>query len=480
MDILNIKDKDGNWIGIPAIKGATGDKGNTGEKGEKGDRGKKGDTPIINVTATANDEVIPVTKSGTTEHPIFHFKFDIDDVKGDGKVKMNADTDAKYLKELLDNSTIVVKNGKAVVAKLEGQIATIAEVNFLKGAKSNIQDQLDILSGVTSVYGVFNTKADLDADTGDPEDGQMALIRHDEQADDKQTSYVYLKNTWEILAEVSMEVRNFEMEPIDLTSEVTGILPKENIDTDIARKEDFLDKATYGSDVPGAVLKAKHLVGQTVGVEDIDDAVELAHEHENKDILDEITNAGDGDKFLSDKGTYRSIPLNDGMPIGMVNWFGGDNAPTGWLVCNGQAVSRTQYDKLFEVIGTKFGAGDGSTTFNLPNLIDKFIQGSTTVGTNKAAGLPNITGRWPSTYVANNGPNAVSYGGWSNATNAVYSGGYINGRRYWPAVGSSTDVNNYDTLAFNASRSNGIYGRSTTVQPPAVTLLPCIKAVVNL
>lgn len=54
-------------------------------------------------------------------------------------------------------------------------------------------------------------------------------------------------------------------------------------------------------------------------------------------------------------------------PIGAISAYGGDTAPTGWLICDGSAISRTTYADLYAVIGTKFGAGDGSTTFNLPD-----------------------------------------------------------------------------------------------------------------
>jgi hypothetical protein len=56
------------------------------------------------------------------------------------------------------------------------------------------------------------------------------------------------------------------------------------------------------------------------------------------------------------------------VPVGSVLMYGGGTAPTGWLLCNGQAVSRTTYISLFTVIGTSYGVGDGSTTFNVPDL----------------------------------------------------------------------------------------------------------------
>lgn len=66
-------------------------------------------------------------------------------------------------------------------------------------------------------------------------------------------------------------------------------------------------------------------------------------------------------------------------PAGAVTQFAGASAPTGYLLCEGQAVSRTTYSALYAVIGNSYGAGDGSTTFNLPNL-----QGNVPVGRNSA------------------------------------------------------------------------------------------------
>lgn len=65
-------------------------------------------------------------------------------------------------------------------------------------------------------------------------------------------------------------------------------------------------------------------------------------------------------------------------PIGSIIPFGGTTAPSGFLLCQGQAVSRTTYAELFAVIGTSFGSGDGSTTFNVPDLRGEFIRGAGT------------------------------------------------------------------------------------------------------
>lgn len=63
------------------------------------------------------------------------------------------------------------------------------------------------------------------------------------------------------------------------------------------------------------------------------------------------------------------------MEIGFICMYGGTTAPNGFLVCDGSAVSRTTYSELFSSIGTSYGAGDGSTTFNLPDLTGKVVIG---------------------------------------------------------------------------------------------------------
>lgn len=67
-------------------------------------------------------------------------------------------------------------------------------------------------------------------------------------------------------------------------------------------------------------------------------------------------------------------------PIGTISPFGGSAIPSGYLLCNGQAVSRTTYAALFTAIGVAFGSGDGSTTFNVPDLRETVPVGSGTRG----------------------------------------------------------------------------------------------------
>lgn len=63
-------------------------------------------------------------------------------------------------------------------------------------------------------------------------------------------------------------------------------------------------------------------------------------------------------------------------PVGSIVPYGGATAPSGWLLCQGQAVSRTTYAELFAVIGTAYGSGDDSTTFNIPDLREATTKGA--------------------------------------------------------------------------------------------------------
>lgn len=73
------------------------------------------------------------------------------------------------------------------------------------------------------------------------------------------------------------------------------------------------------------------------------------------------------------------------IPSGTVLPYGGSSAPSGYLLCYGQAVSRTTYSDLFAAIGTSFGTGDGSTTFNLPDLRGRVPIGKANMGGTSAS-----------------------------------------------------------------------------------------------
>jgi microcystin-dependent protein len=97
--------------------------------------------------------------------------------------------------------------------------------------------------------------------------------------------------------------------------------------------------------------------------------------------------------------------IAEALPAGALMAYAGATAPGGWLLCAGQAVSRTTYAALFTAIGATYGAGDGSTTFNLPDLRGRVAAGKDDMG-GTAAGLLTAGGsgtpapRWAQTLTA--------------------------------------------------------------------------------
>lgn len=75
-------------------------------------------------------------------------------------------------------------------------------------------------------------------------------------------------------------------------------------------------------------------------------------------------------------GLNSNITLISTTPIGVVLPFAGSGAPNGYLICDGQEISRTEYPELFKVIGTTYGEGDGSTTFNVPDYRETVLVGT--------------------------------------------------------------------------------------------------------
>jgi microcystin-dependent protein len=85
-------------------------------------------------------------------------------------------------------------------------------------------------------------------------------------------------------------------------------------------------------------------------------------------------------------GTNGTNGTDATSPAGGIQIYGGSSAPTGYLLCDGSAVSRTTYAALFATVGTTYGVGDGSTTFNLPDLRQRFPLGKAASGTGNTLG----------------------------------------------------------------------------------------------
>ena len=184
-------------------------------------------------------------------------------------------------------------------------------------------------------------------------------------------------------------------------------------------------------------------------------------------VLQEDGVASAGARNTAARGDHRHPTDTSRAPVGSVQYFALPSAPAGWLKANGAAVSRTTYAALFVAIGTSFGAGNGSTTFNLPDLRGEFIRG---VDDGRGVDAGRALGSWQadaSQKITGTLGGAVQYrAGALPATGAFNngSGGY-NGND-----NAGSDPSRY--VDFDSSR---VVRTADETRPRNVALLPCIK-----
>ncbi len=165
-------------------------------------------------------------------------------------------------------------------------------------------------------------------------------------------------------------------------------------------------------------------------------------------------------------GALQRVVINAG--IGFCLPFYGETAPPGTLACDGSEISREAYSELFEVLGTKAGAGDGSTTFNLPDFRGCFIRGTggnaAALGTEQGDAIRDIKGRLD----FRRGDN--------QDTNVVFGKGHAFGDTDATTVGTSISINTgiletCQGIEFLASR---VVPTADENRPVNVALLWCI------
>lgn len=221
-----------------------------------------------------------------------------------GLVKLNKSDVANYLTQKLDNDTIKVYDNKIIANKLNGQTVSIAEINYLLGAKGNIQEQIDMLSQIGNFRGVVDKVADLSS-INKPIHGDMVIVSEDN------SFYVYSNGSWTQAGKLNIEIRNFETNPIDLSKEVTGVLDESKIDNRIARKTD-LDSIRIDStsDLPEGSNKyyTEDRVSNNINVKENTNA---RHTHNNKEVLDALSINEEGHLKLNGK---------DIATVGEINW----------------------------------------------------------------------------------------------------------------------------------------------------------------
>ena len=158
------------------------------------------------------------------------------------------------------------------------------------------------------------------------------------------------------------------------------------------------------------------------------------------------------------------------VPVGTIDFA--HDVPDGWLECNGAAISRTKYSRLFKKLGTKYGAGDGSTTFNLPNLHHRVLEATTTiseVAKTVEAGLPDITG-WVD-IDTNGSSECIAF----NAAGAFSKRRIDNPYGNFAQYEGARSVKYHGRVDMSAKNVNAIYSKSQTAQMASLCLLAIIK-----
>ena len=192
-----------------------------------------------------------------------------------------------------------------------------------------------------------------------------------------------------------------------------------------------------------------------------------------KNQLNEDVNPTDEAELVSQflRALQIFIQRGGACPIGSIIPYLGGDVPYGWLLANGASVLRSQYDKLFALIGTKFGAVD-EAHFNLPNLHHRFIEGTTSlseVGSYVEAGLPNIlsSGRGFDDQFD------ISQYGFHDLTGAMFIS--RTGPRKFDRDMYESHTSGSLAWTFDASRNSSLFGASTTNQPAALQLYCLIR-----
>ena len=166
-------------------------------------------------------------------------------------------------------------------------------------------------------------------------------------------------------------------------------------------------------------------------------------------------------------------------PVGSLTMFAGAAAPSGWLFCNGAAVSRSTYADLFAVVGTTYGAGNGSTTFNLPDLRDRAPVGAgTTYSLNQKFGATAdsftiAAGNLPQhTHTIHHGhANDINFTQTDHTHGVTVTGGNHSHEPSNPAYNFVTqDPNGVNGAVQTTSGSNYAYNQPTTGNSGNLTL----------
>ena len=174
----------------------------------------------------------------------------------------------------------------------------------------------------------------------------------------------------------------------------------------------------------------------------------------NTSFTGTFTQIGNTTKF---QAVPYALAAPDATPAGVILAYGGISAPSGYLICHGQAISRTSYANLFAAIGTAYGNGDGSTTFNVPDFRGMFLRGadSTAINDPDAAARTSVNGGNSGAKVGS--VEADGSKSHNHTVNAVGVTNFAGGSTGWGFYGSGSTSGVVNSTGGNETRPKNVY-----------------------
>mgnify|MGYP003112840183 CR=1 FL=1 len=170
----------------------------------------------------------------------------------------------------------------------------------------------------------------------------------------------------------------------------------------------------------------------------------------------------------------------EGIPTATIVPWSSASVPTGFLECNGQAVSRSTYSALFAIVGTTYGAGDGASTFNVPDLQDNVAVGksnnkalASTGGANTVTSTGNVGGSTANATLST--PQLASHSHPSRSGSSGRQPNFAVVNNYQPGAGNSSTGNTGSGSGHSHNMSANFSGDATSVLQPYLTVIYIIK-----
>ena len=389
-------------------RGLKGEKGDTGAKGDTGDTGPQG-IPGVSPTVTTSKEDktttititdINGTHTATIEDGLGDMEKSVYDTNNNGvvdnaekvnnhtvekDVPSNAEfTDTTYTAgsgiSISEDNVISNTQTSAEWGNIIGTLSNQTDLQTALNNKANVSDIPDVSNFITkTVDDLTNyylksetyTKQEVNTLIGNIDQFKVEVVQTLPTSDidehtiyfvpkagtvnDVYDEYLYINNSWELIGNTQVDLTNY--------------YTKTETNTLLGGKQDTLVSGTNIKTINNTTL----LGSGNIDTSEV--SIGTTQPTGNEEIWVDPT---DTLKYKYNGQWFDlTIKALDGMPIGFNVLFSGpDNKiPTGWMLCDGRAISRTTYSELFDLIGTTYGVGDGSTTFNIPNLKGKVPVG---------------------------------------------------------------------------------------------------------